>query len=741
MGKPAAQFPAAVSTDANLSIAVNKLSTKLTAPLAVGAVSMTVADASLIVANTLLSIDSEIVRVTADPSGSSVAIQRAYDSTTAAAHSSGATVAGNVDAYYHNTLVAEMEAVQGALGAGLSNVNSGFRSTLYNFAAQSPGGSLIVGVNVITLTPVPQGLNGSDANHYLYISSGTGTAEAVLIIGGTAVSGAASGTVIVTCANTHSGAWTIASATAGVQEAINAAVAAGASRFVGIGPGAYTFYAPANLNGASNIFIDGYGSTLTLSCADKNAFSLIASVGGALSLGTTVTGNINYPNRDQSTTTTLTVTSATGYAVGDYVFLQGTENSRLFAHINRIKAIAGAVFTMYDSIRIPIQTTDANSVQKVTLASGVVIQNLTFDGSLATGSGAGIGYSGVVMSFFRDCRLLNLQCNNINTGQVGAATNGVATAYGYHNQYRGIHCNNVGNGGGGSVYPFYETDSEFTDLNFENCNFGFNANYGVGHKVTNLNANSCGGRASKISGVGWGNFSTFGIFNCYTGVSVFGGSYRNQFTNMTSLYSTSGANIGTGGEDCRNNTFDNVITFGSAVGVDFGDGASDINTVFTNVQPGALYSFGSSTYSWSYAGTPRSYAFLNAAQSLGTSGLAEAISCDSNNYDLMGVHSTSVNPTRFKAPLPGWYTVKVFATFAANAAGSTRQIYLRANGVTIYGAGMIMAPGTNVTIVPYTQDIFMALNEYIEIFAYQNSGGALNLTGSGQTFIQFYKFL
>lgn len=97
----------------------------------------------------------------------------------------------------------------------------------YVFTAQAPGGSLSIGSNTITLAPVPNGVNAADISHYLYISGGTGTAEAVLITGGTAVSGAASGTVIVTCANTHTGAWTIQSATGGGAEAHQAIITAG----------------------------------------------------------------------------------------------------------------------------------------------------------------------------------------------------------------------------------------------------------------------------------------------------------------------------------------------------------------------------------------------------------------------------------------------------------------------------------------------------------------------------------
>jgi len=96
-------------------------------------------------------------------------------------------------------------------------------SSDYDFPALSPGGSLTSGItNTVTLIPVPLGVNGTDTNHYLYISGGTGTAEPVLITGGTAVSGAASGTVTFTPANNHSGAWTVRSATAGIQEAIYA---------------------------------------------------------------------------------------------------------------------------------------------------------------------------------------------------------------------------------------------------------------------------------------------------------------------------------------------------------------------------------------------------------------------------------------------------------------------------------------------------------------------------------------
>jgi hypothetical protein len=84
----------------------------------------------------------------------------------------------------------------------------------YNFVPITSGGSLVIGSNSIVLNPLPQGIT---IGGYLYISGGSGTAEAVPITG---LSG---NTAIVTCVNTHGGGWTVQSASGGLQEAIGAA--------------------------------------------------------------------------------------------------------------------------------------------------------------------------------------------------------------------------------------------------------------------------------------------------------------------------------------------------------------------------------------------------------------------------------------------------------------------------------------------------------------------------------------
>lgn len=259
LGKPAAAYPGRVATDVDMTIAVDLEQTKLTVPMAATDTQMTVADPSVIAPYSLLSIDSEIVEVTGPASGNVIPVSRGFDGTHAALHLASAIVSGFVVAYHHNRLVAEIEAIEATLGANLQNIPAAsvVSAPAYAFPAQSPGGSLTVGTNAITLSPVPKGVNGSDTNHYLYISGGTGTAEAVPITGGAAVAGAASGQVFITCANAHSGAWTIQSATAGAQEAHNDKVGA-----VLFPAGTFDWYGPFWNNG--NARIDGAGQQTTI---------------------------------------------------------------------------------------------------------------------------------------------------------------------------------------------------------------------------------------------------------------------------------------------------------------------------------------------------------------------------------------------------------------------------------------------------------------------------------------------
>ena len=103
----------------------------------------------------------------------------------------------------------------------------------------------------------------------IYISGGTGTAEAVDVLGvGTECSGGTATSICFIPANTHSGAYTIQSATAGIQEAINAIeystqdVGSVEVAHAYVPAGNYTIYAPVIVT-RHGVSITGAGSRET----------------------------------------------------------------------------------------------------------------------------------------------------------------------------------------------------------------------------------------------------------------------------------------------------------------------------------------------------------------------------------------------------------------------------------------------------------------------------------------------
>ncbi|MGH9475437.1 MAG: hypothetical protein ACRD1C_03790 [Terriglobales bacterium] len=104
-----------------------------------------------------------------------------------------------------------------------SSLNGVLFAHAYNFAAPTPGVSLTA-ATAATVTPawaLPAGVVAGDT---LYISGGTGTAETVTVTNvGEACPAGGAASVCFTPAYSHSGAWTLASATAGLEEAVNAA--------------------------------------------------------------------------------------------------------------------------------------------------------------------------------------------------------------------------------------------------------------------------------------------------------------------------------------------------------------------------------------------------------------------------------------------------------------------------------------------------------------------------------------
>lgn len=129
-----AVYPGAVVTDKQLMVGGNNLTTHLTASINSTANTISVANTTHWTANMLLSFsdNNEIAVVCGVPSGNLFNIGyggscpgtggRGFDGTTATSHANGVVVFAYIDAWHHNALRVELEAIEGTLGANLSKV-------------------------------------------------------------------------------------------------------------------------------------------------------------------------------------------------------------------------------------------------------------------------------------------------------------------------------------------------------------------------------------------------------------------------------------------------------------------------------------------------------------------------------------------------------------------------------------------------------------------------------------------
>jgi hypothetical protein len=166
------------------------------------------------------------------------------------------------------TYVASLGKYEPKPGGG---VTAGMQAVKYatDFSwSQLPATDLsVAGVKTVNLPACPVGVTGSEPWYYAYIS-GTGTAEAVLVTGGTCAGNGQAGTLQFTTLNAHPAGYTITSASGGLQEALIVARfsptnPAGASQSgkVIVPPGELQAYARISIR-ASNLTVDFSGSIL-----------------------------------------------------------------------------------------------------------------------------------------------------------------------------------------------------------------------------------------------------------------------------------------------------------------------------------------------------------------------------------------------------------------------------------------------------------------------------------------------
>jgi hypothetical protein len=120
---------------------------------------------------------------------------------------------------------------------------------------------------------------------------------------------------------------------------------------------------------------------------------------------------------------------------------------------------------------------------------------------------------------------------------------------------------------------------------------------------------------------------------------------------------------------------------------------------------------------------------------------ATAVPLSAELADNDNIHDNATNNSRLTCRTAGVYVINGAVVYAGNATGSYRQAMIRVNGSTVYADPFIRPLGTDQARVPVTATVELAAGDYVELLAYQDSGGALNLRGgvAGSTMLSMIK--
>jgi hypothetical protein len=106
-----------------------------------------------------------------------------------------------------------------------------------------------------------------------------------------------------------------------------------------------------------------------------------------------------------------------------------------------------------------------------------------------------------------------------------------------------------------------------------------------------------------------------------------------------------------------------------------------------------------------------------------------ALTFDSERWDTDGIHSVAANTSRLTCQTAGKYLIVGQARFASNAGGDARVLRIRINATTKIAAVAFSDLNGNFNADCVLGTVYdLGVGDYVEVEAYQDSGGALNIT-------------
>lgn len=135
---------------------------------------------------------------------------------------------------------------------------------------------------------------------------------------------------------------------------------------------------------------------------------------------------------------------------------------------------------------------------------------------------------------------------------------------------------------------------------------------------------------------------------------------------------------------------------------------------------------------------PMCRVYNNAGQNIATATFT-ALTFNSERYDTAGLHSTSSNTSRITIPTGGGgiYHIGASVRFASNSTGA-RVVRIRRNGSGYIGVQEADASATGDHRMSLACDYFLFEGDYIEVMAFQSSGGVLSVDSESAMSPEFW---
>jgi hypothetical protein len=103
-----------------------------------------------------------------------------------------------------------------------------------------------------------------------------------------------------------------------------------------------------------------------------------------------------------------------------------------------------------------------------------------------------------------------------------------------------------------------------------------------------------------------------------------------------------------------------------------------------------------------------------------------ALTFNTERWDTDDIHSTVSNTSRLTCKTAGIYLVIGNMSYASNSTG-TREALIRVNGVTLMAQSRVVGVSASSAYIVVSTILDLEIADYVELVAYQNSGGNLNI--------------